>query len=602
MEIVTRDQLAAVDWSALLKDCERHTYLEYHMKLSMKLDELGEGDEQRPVIELIRQICSMKQREDDEPGDPFLPLNVSAPFLPQHLSKEQAEELYSFLMVLDNPVLKARIADTLWVNRKIEEKYPAAKTAIAAYIEASKRSDTDNFMFGTLKWLSRAASIARELGKGGAEVLDEVLSEVKTILAELRDKEVTSRQLKLLRLLYRYDRFEPGIYAEYSEAMAEDCEKNGRWILGPQFWEMAADWRRAASDEDGLEKVKIYYCESFVKQADAAPNKMAECRFLQNAIEAYRRVGGHQKEVDVLHDRLLKAEKDSVQEMHEISSGSIDISEAVQNAIKAVSGKSLIDGLFTLAVIVHPHDPKKLKKIVMEEAEEYPLSHLFDGARVSREGKVLAKIPGFKPGGVDIEDVTKPRMHEKLRFYQRLDTQAYIIPAIDRLLLEHQVTLEEMHGLVSRHPFVPKGREALYARGLKAGFDNDFTVASHLLVPQFENSLRHLIERQGGIASKLNDEGIQQEMGMDECLGHPLIKKSFDEETLYTFRMLLVERTGDNFRNELAHGLIDGQGFYSFTAIYFWWMVLRIICMPYIISKDQREKADAEKPGGGEES
>ena len=38
--------------------------------------------------------------------------------------------------------------------------------------------------------------------------------------------------------------------------------------------------------------------------------------------------------------------------------------------------------------------------------------------------------------------------------------------------------------------FIPKEREYIFAKGLYAGFQNDFILSSHLLIPQIENSLK----------------------------------------------------------------------------------------------------------------
>jgi hypothetical protein len=58
---------------------------------------------------------------------------------------------------------------------------------------------------------------------------------------------------------------------------------------------------------------------------------------------------------------------------------------------------------------------------------------------------------------------------------------------------------------------VPEGHEGIYARGLFAGFKGDFLTATHLLVPQFESSIRHVLSQCGVVVSKLDRFGIQEE-------------------------------------------------------------------------------------------
>ena len=69
-------------------------------------------------------------------------------------TKEQAEELYAFLDHVNNTVLKSRIADALWVNRQIHNRYEAAKTAILSYIESATKTDPNVHWVERLSWLS----------------------------------------------------------------------------------------------------------------------------------------------------------------------------------------------------------------------------------------------------------------------------------------------------------------------------------------------------------------------------------------------------------------------------------------------------------------
>jgi hypothetical protein len=64
--------------------------------------------------------------------------------------------------------------------------------------------------------------------------------------------------------------------------------------------------------------------------------------------------------------------------------------------------------------------------------------------------------------------------------------------------------INEEHGaqadwtwLTTDNPFIPEGRRVIYSRGLQAGLGGDFLVATHLLIPQLENSLRYTLLQVG---------------------------------------------------------------------------------------------------------
>jgi hypothetical protein len=72
-EIVTRDQLAAVDFEEMFKDSEQHTCFDYYGLMAKRLGEIGEGNEYFQGIKLILDICAMRLRESGD-GDSFKPL------------------------------------------------------------------------------------------------------------------------------------------------------------------------------------------------------------------------------------------------------------------------------------------------------------------------------------------------------------------------------------------------------------------------------------------------------------------------------------------------------------------------------------------------
>ncbi|MDM3843455.1 MAG: DUF4209 domain-containing protein [Aphanizomenon gracile PMC638.10] len=50
----------------------------------------------------------------------------------------------------------------------------------------------------------------------------------------------------------------------------------------------------------------------------------------------------------------------------------------------------------------------------------------------------------------------------------------------------------------------------------------------------------------------------------------------FDEDTLFDLQGLLIEKSGSNLRNRMAHGLINDNDFSSPIFSYLWWVTLRL--------------------------
>jgi type I restriction enzyme R subunit len=119
-----------------------------------------------------------------------------------------------------------------------------------------------------------------------------------------------------------------------------------------------------------------------------------------------------------------------------------------------------------------------------------------------------------------------------------------------------------------------------YARGLYYGFQGDYVSAAHILMPQVEASLRHILKEAGFETSKLNAEGLQEEKTLTQLFQMEHLSKVFGPDMLFELRGLLDEKSGDNFRNLLLHGLQDDDDLSGSLPVYFYWLVLHLVCVP----------------------
>jgi hypothetical protein len=164
------------------------------------------------------------------------------------------------------------------------------------------------------------------------------------------------------------------------------------------------------------------------------------------------------------------------------------------------------------------------------------------------------------------------------RFYHGWYGFNFIAPACSQICIEHNLTLDNFSFIVDDNPFIPKGREPLYAKGLMAGLQGDPIIASHLLIPQLENSLRYILKQNDIVTSKR--EIIQDDFLLHEVLNLPELKEVLAEDLIFTLKGLLIERWGSNLRNDICHGLLDHNHFFDSVLAYLWWLTLYICLVP----------------------
>lgn len=131
-----------------------------------------------------------------------------------------------------------------------------------------------------------------------------------------------------------------------------------------------------------------------------------------------------------------------------------------------------------------------------------------------------------------------------------------------------------------QNPFVPRGHEPLFLKGIIAGFRGDFDIVAHLLVPQIEESIRHVLQRAGYVTSKLDSKLIQEQRLFATLLAMPETAEIFGRDQVFELRGLLCEKTGCDLRNRLAHGILTYNQSWGSDVINLWWLVIRPVSFP----------------------
>lgn len=127
------------------------------------------------------------------------------------------------------------------------------------------------------------------------------------------------------------------------------------------------------------------------------------------------------------------------------------------------------------------------------------------------------------------------------------------------------------HLMKLKSKFIPQDRIQLFAQGLYWGFKGDFSLAAHILLPQIENSFRHIAQQHGITTTKLT-EVIQHENTMGGILEK--LKPYMETDIWKELNHFLVDGIG--FRNRAMHGLLSHEQMYHY-GIYLWWLCLKMI-------------------------
>lgn len=127
--------------------------------------------------------------------------------------------------------------------------------------------------------------------------------------------------------------------------------------------------------------------------------------------------------------------------------------------------------------------------------------------------------------------------------------------------------------------FIPEERIGFFIEGIYQGFLNNYSLAAHILVPQVENSLKHIIELNGRNVTKTsNDIENDNSLGgiLDIKNSNKMLNGICDDDLINELNNFLVNGNSTNFRNRLCHGLLT-EFEADYYGIYIWWLTLKMI-------------------------
>lgn len=592
--IVSAQDFTSCGWKEVLEQTAREGYSAMWQTLSAAArTAMEEGREKHgKVLWLLADASSMMlvPASQNEPFKPIAVFHDRRSVIPDDLTDSDIAFFSELIDSIDDIWLKARLADLCWLKRK-PKLVAHALAAIDAY--RTIPLDTETWVRGGRECWGRAISLARMLKAGAGDRVQQMEAAILAVLdaAGHQDGFLGLWLADLLKTngMARDCRTD---IAKRLESLARDFDSTGDMHRAREYFSVASDWYRLSADESKAAEMTVSVAEGWVKEAIAqtslsTPSHMVAASFYENAIQTYRSVPRTERAAFRVDDRIAELRthlsdsgEKALGEMGVISTPGVDISELVENARKAVSGKSPIDALKAFANLHRGARVDTLRKGAIDRMQQFPLQSLFAATVMSRDGRVIAKRPAMNIGSeaTDSDEIAiRAGMIQDYGILVHIVVQGDIWPALETMLLEHRLREADFIDLARNSPIVPKGREGLFGKALFCGYERDFVSALHLLIPQIEHMVRVHLKQAGAKTTNLDQDGIENENGMSTLMDLPEAETVFGKDLTFELKTLFCDAFGPNLRNELAHGLLDEDSCHSPYAIYAWWSGMRLV-------------------------
>ena len=329
--------------------------------------------------------------------------------------------------------MRARIADLLWMKKRA---YAMVKIAIDAYMEVARQSEDAENWVEWVQRIERAFHLAASIDRKQKGVFAEVIAYVEDILDRFRDDNGLLLE-KLMELLQEHGLGDAKKYITVTQEAISRAEAAHMWYKARAYWALLAKWYAMQRDEEAVKVAKTALAETFVKEADDAlhrpsPSYIAASAHLEDAIHAFRNIGGDAIRIEQLHKQLLTFQQKSLKEYKRIEA---PLDPAVASATaewaqSQVKRRKLAAAIFNLAFITTSPAIAELRSQVEVIAGAAPLQFLLTAQLVTAAGKT--KERGASPLSSEAEGreaVLREKMFDHARMSQGFTALLIIEPA-----------------------------------------------------------------------------------------------------------------------------------------------------------------------------
>ena len=548
-----------------------------------KVAEAAGDNEVARAWALLAHLCRVTLTAS-EPNQPFRPVWQDASgrtLVPGDMDEDTAAAIRELAFVVSDAELRSRLLDATWDRLRDPG---AAREAVGSYLQAAEGLFDPEHWTAYVARMERAARLARQLRD--SDLVDGVLEAIEDRVVELDGSDPLYLSCRLMDILYSFSRGDPAAMRGIAAKGARLAEGNGDFERARTWHELVGRWCHRAGDDQGERAARIAVAASFHRQAEQSPElgqELVASHVLEMAHEAYRNIPGMGAQAKKVYAQLREVQQRSLKHMGPITTEIPNVSELISRARDWVAGKSKQEALLALATVVQVTDFEREAKTARKLMARYPLQGLFGGVTMDEFGRVVGRTrSAFTTDENELDLALWEWVVRGADLGYQVDSQTGIVPAMNQLNFEHSFQLEDMVDLVVHNPFVPPGHEELFARGFLAGFRWDFAESLSTLVPQLENSLRHVLAGAGHEVTTRDKHGLQNFIQMGTMLSSRRqdLEATLGTDIVQEMRVLFVDQNGADLRNRIAHGLMSHDRFFHHASIYAWWFIFHLTICP----------------------
>ncbi|MFS7238671.1 DUF4209 domain-containing protein [Carnobacterium divergens] len=467
-----------------------------------------------------------------------------------------------------NDFLKARYAHFLYLHGDKKKKYkystfllPALSKIISVY-QSHDQSHDDNmssvFAIACLAEVSMAMSNITMLTKS----IEQLISQL-AISKEKKDYINILQCSNILRAIL-LSKFDKQISEEISNTIIECLESSVKMLFENKEY---LNFRNLCKEYGKYERLKLidnnkafqlkleigksYELEAEFQSGIKPSSPVRKVSILNLALEHYKNIGVTEKvdEMKLLIRKILES-KEYDESFSRISvEQPFDQSQydEIVNKFTSLPLEKSIEIIVTDDYLI----PKieQISNDVLKLSESNPIQFLVQNL-VSEDGKIIKKSNN-KEDSIELYKIKEYDLN------LCINMKFILQPIFEKITDEQNFNLAFLMEKFDTWGLLPKQNMHFVESGLERFFSGDYISSIHTLVPQFEYTLRKMFSDAGLSTTVIREGNTQQELSLNELLNKDEVKSALGVDIHALFNHVMVEQTGWNLRNKIAHGIIN---------------------------------------------
>ncbi|HDA1099235.1 DUF4209 domain-containing protein [Staphylococcus aureus] len=272
---------------------------------------------------------------------------------------------------------------------------------------------------------------------------------------------------------------------------------------------------------------------------------------LEKAMEKYMEIGEREKSNKM--KILVKWTYEEYENSNEMNLIRIPIEFPKEEIDKIIEGFISSDVQISLDKIAYSNDliPKitVIEDLVDKLSKEFPLQGLISKGLLNDGKKVVETTTE--------EDNKTINFNSNYMHHLNINVELLLKAIFDKLISEFEISTEDFMQKFNKWELLDNKNVPFIEHGISRFLEKDYLSALHILVPQFESTVRRMFSKAGYSTTSIRKGNTQQEVTFNEFLLRDDVKSTLGNDVHKLIQIVMVEQSGLNLRNEIAHGLIE---------------------------------------------